>query len=244
METKVCSKCQKEKEICEFRKRKGSKDGLRTECKECSYSVWKKYRDINSEKISNKKKNNYISNQEKILDRVKKYREENIDIIREKDRIRSKKKYENNPEIVQEYYNKNKELILKYKKTWAEQNHEKIKGQKREYIKNRNSNDFIFNLKNRVRSRIRSFLKIKNIRKKNKTFDIVGCSPESLKEHLEKQFTNGMTWDNRSEWHIDHIIPLSLAKTEEELYKLCHYSNLQPLWAGDNLSKGTKVFTN
>ena len=83
-----------------------------------------------------------------------------------------------------------------------------------------------------------------SITKKNKTFDIVGCSPESLKEHLEKQFTNGMTWDNRSEWHIDHIIPLSSAKTEEELYKLCHYSNLQPLWAGDNLSKGNKVFTN
>ena len=241
METKVCSKCQKEKKNCEFRKRKGSKDGLRTECKECSYLVWKKYRDINSEKISNKKKNNYISNREKILDRVKKYREENIDIIREKNRVRSKKKYENNPEIIQEYYNKNKELILKYKKTWAEQNHEKIKGQKREYIKNRNLNDFIFNLKNRVRNRIRSFLKIKNITKKNKTFDIVGCSPEFLKEHLENQFIDGMNWDNRSKWHIDHIIPLSSAKTEYELYKLCHYTNLQPLWAEDNLKKSNKI---
>ena len=50
-----------------------------------------------------------------------------------------------------------------------------------------------------------------------------------------------MTWNNRSEWHIDHIIPLSSAKTEEELYKLFHYTNLQPLWAKDNLIKGKKT---
>ena len=85
------------------------------------------------------------------------------------------------------------------------------------------------------------FLKVKNIRKKNKTFEIVGCTPEFLKEHLEKQFVDGMTWENRGEWHIDHKIPLSSAKTEEELYKLCHYANLQPLWAEENLKKGNKI---
>mgnify|MGYP002132731409 FL=1 len=49
-----------------------------------------------------------------------------------------------------------------------------------------------------------------------------------------------MTWDNYGDWHIDHIIPLNSAQTEEDLYKLCHYSNLQPLWALDNLKKGSK----
>jgi hypothetical protein len=88
---------------------------------------------------------------------------------------------------------------------------------------------------------VSEFLKVKNIRKKNKTFEIVGCSPQFLKEHLEKQFVNGMTWENRNEWHIDHITPLSSAKTEEELYKLCHYTNLQPLWAEENLKKGNKI---
>lgn len=68
-----------------------------------------------------------------------------------------------------------------------------------------------------------------------------GCSPEFLKEHLERQFVEGMTWENRNEWHIDHIIPLSSAKTEDELYELCHYTNLQPLWAEDNLKKSNKV---
>ena len=92
-----------------------------------------------------------------------------------------------------------------------------------------------------MRCRIKQYLKTKNITKKNKTFDIVGCSPQLLKEYLEKQFTQGMSWDNYGEWHIDHIVPLSSAKSEDEIYKLCYYSNLQPLWAEDNLRKSDKI---
>ena len=85
-------------------------------------------------------------------------------------------------------------------------------------------------------------MNILKISKKNKTFDIVGCSPEFLKQHLEKQFTKGMSWELLGQHiHIDHIIPLSSAKTEDELYKLCHYENLQPLWAEDNLKKSNKI---
>jgi hypothetical protein len=81
-------------------------------------------------------------------------------------------------------------------------------------------------------------------KKDRKTFDIIGCTPQFLKEHLENQFVGDMNWNNHGlfGWHIDHIIPLSSAKTEEELYKLCHYSNLQPLWAEDNLKKSNKIF--
>ena len=50
-----------------------------------------------------------------------------------------------------------------------------------------------------------------------------------------------MKWDNHGKWHIDHIIPLSSAETEEEVYNLCHYTNLQPLWGEDNLKKGKKI---
>jgi hypothetical protein len=64
---------------------------------------------------------------------------------------------------------------------------------------------------------------------------------EFLKKHLEIQFIEGMSWENQGKWHIDHKIPLSSAKTEEEVYKLCHYTNLQPLWAEDNLKKGSKI---
>ena len=93
-----------------------------------------------------------------------------------------------------------------------------------------------------MRCRIWKYLNILEISKKNKTFDIVGCSPEFLKQHLEKQFTEGMCWELLGQHiHIDHIIPLSSAKTEDELYKLCHYENLQPLWAEDNLKKSNKI---
>ena len=70
---------------------------------------------------------------------------------------------------------------------------------------------------------------------------LLGCSYEEVREHLSKQFTEGMSWDNYGEWHIDHIIPLASATTEEEVLKLYHYTNLQPLWAKDNLSKGCKI---
>ena len=79
--------------------------------------------------------------------------------------------------------------------------------------------------------------------KREKTFDLIGCSPLKLKEHLEEQFTEGMCWENHGlfGWHIDHIIPLSSAKNDDELKKLCHYTNLQPLWALDNILKRDKL---
>jgi hypothetical protein len=92
-----------------------------------------------------------------------------------------------------------------------------------------------------MRSRTRIFFKLKNIKKKTDTFKIIGCSPLQLKEYLEQKFTKGMNWENQGKWHIDHIIPLSSAKTEDEVYILCHYTNLQPLWAEDNLKKSNKI---
>ena len=53
-----------------------------------------------------------------------------------------------------------------------------------------------------------------------------------------------MCWENRNEWHIDHIIPLSSSKTEEDVFKLCHYTNLQPLWVNENLQKSNKIIKN
>ena len=92
-----------------------------------------------------------------------------------------------------------------------------------------------------MRSRLRNLYNKKNWLKTNKTLDLVGCSVEFLREHLERQFKDGMSWDNCGSWHIDHIIPLSSANNSEEMNKLCHYSNLQPLWAYDNLRKGNKI---
>jgi len=140
---------------------------------------------------------------------------------------------ENNKEKLQEKYKRDKEKNPNYIKEWYRKNPK----YNSEYEKKRRSVDYVFYLKKKLRNRLRDYLKYKT----NKTIDYIGCSYVELKEYIEKQFADGMSWENRTEWHIDHIIPLSSAKTEEELYKLCHYTNLQPLWAEENLKKGKKI---
>ena len=130
-------------------------------------------------------------------------------------------------------HEKNKEKEIQYRKD----NRNKIN----EREKNRYNNDFLYKLKVNMRNRLRLFLKSKKIYKTNTTFNLVGGTPEIIKEYIESQFTDGMKWDNHGKWHIDHIIPLSSAETEEEVYNLCHYTNLQPLWGEDNLKKGKKI---
>jgi len=112
----------------------------------------------------------------------------------------------------------------------------------RKYEKERRKTDPIFKLTADVRHRLIIFLKASKMRKTNSTFKMVGCTPEFLKEYLEKQFKPGMTWQNHGVhgWHIDHTIPLASAKTPEAIEKLMHYSNLQPLWAIENIKKGDK----
>jgi hypothetical protein len=148
-----------------------------------------------------------------------------------------KQKRLENPEMMsinlKKFYEKNPEKRKIYRENYKKRKHEQRK--------ERRKNDVVFSLINNMRSRITKFLKTLNVTKKNKTFEIIGCSPQELKEHLESQFLNGMSWENRKEWHIDHIIPLSSAKTEDELYKLCHYTNLQPLWAEENIKKSNKI---
>jgi len=96
---------------------------------------------------------------------------------------------------------------------------------------------------NRCRCRIRNALKAKKITKTSLTSKMIGCSWEALKSHLEKQFSKKMNWKNKNEWEIDHIIPLSSAKTKNEILRLSHFSNLRPLWANENRTKGNKIVT-
>ena len=108
-------------------------------------------------------------------------------------------------------------------------------------VKQRRIEDPFFALTTRIRGLVNQSLRIRNLSKKSKTFEIVGCTPDELRIHIERQFLPGMTWENRSRWHIDHIVPLATAKTEAEVIALNHFTNLRPLWAVDNLKKGSKV---
>jgi hypothetical protein len=142
-----------------------------------------------------------------------------------------------------QYREKNKEVLLDKKKKYYTDNKEKIKKYKKKWETDKRKNDTLFKLKQILRHRVYIFLKRKKLSKKNKTLDMVGCTPEFLKEYLENKFQPNMSWENYGDWHIDHIIPLNESQNENDLYKLCHYTNLQPLWAKDNLSKGCKILS-
>lgn len=92
-----------------------------------------------------------------------------------------------------------------------------------------------------MRQSIRHSFKRKGYTKKSKSYTILGEEWNVVKNHFESLFEDGMNWDNHGMWHIDHIIPISSAKSEQEVIKLCHYKNLQPLWAKDNRLKSNKV---
>ena len=141
----------------------------------------------------------------------------------------------------QRAYYKDVNKSHKYQKEWRMRNLEKRQKQQREYNGNKRITDPIFLAKSRFRGRLRKMLERKKFTRKSRTAQIIGCSWEDLRKHIESQFVDGMTWENRNLWHIDHIIPMASAKTIEELEKLCHYTNLQPLWAKDNMSKGAKL---
>ena len=112
--------------------------------------------------------------------------------------------------------------------------------QQTKYEMTRYYKDPLYRCKRLIRARLFHCLEKKNWRKNSKFKDYIGCTLPDLINHLQSKFTEGMTWENQGRWHIDHIIPLSSATSEEEMYKLCHYTNLQPLWALDNLKKSNK----
>jgi hypothetical protein len=113
----------------------------------------------------------------------------------------------------------------------------------RNYMADRAGNDIDFKLRGVLRARVRAAITRSSGAKSRKTTRLIGCSIERLRQHLEAQFTEGMTWDNHGEWHIDHIKPCaSFDLANEAQQRECfNYTNLQPLWAKDNLSKGAKI---
>jgi hypothetical protein len=235
---KKCTICKEEKDLTEYYKGHGK-------CKKCF--IKRVMENDNDEKRLKRNKwridNNYNKN----------YYYLNI----EKEKTRKKENKERNRETTRKYYANNKEKIANTVKIYREKNKEKIRIRVKEYEKRNKDKknerqrklrekyvtNPVYRIRYSLKERVRVFLKSRKMQKNNKTFEMVGITPAELKEYLEKQFKEGMSWDNYGlhGWHIDHIIPISSAQTEEELFKLCHYTNLQPLWAIDNIKKGNKM---
>lgn len=163
-------------------------------------------------------------------DEIKKYHQKRYQDNKEEYDRRSKKWRKEHPD-----YDKESKI------QWFKDNREKVNKKKKELYHSK-KNDPLYNLIYRVRNRTKNAIRAKRFRKDFKYPDYIGCTREELKLHIEKQFTEGMTWDKflAGEIHIDHIVPIGKAKSPEEVFKLSHYTNLQPLWAKDNLKKGAR----
>jgi hypothetical protein len=142
----------------------------------------------------------------------------------------------------EEGYRKNNILLLKNKRN---KNRGKLRAYSRKYIANRKKNDPYYKLSMTLRTRIINAIKNQYTEKAYSSIELLGCTIQEVRKHLEKQFTEGMSWNTHGVkgWHIDHIIPCaSFDLTDPSQQKLCfHYANLQPLWWDENLSKGAKL---
>lgn len=209
METKKCNKCNEIKSVNDFHKNGKSYYSM---CKECK----KKYRTENYE-------------HETIL---RKIRDKN-----NKELINKQKREYRKGSVYKEYRELNKEKYIKYNKEYYLNNKEKLNKYKTDYIREKRQTNHIFKLNDNIRSSIYRSIKKNGYTKKSRTHEILGCTFDEFKNHLESQFEPWMNWDNYGlyngepnyGWDIDHIIPSSSAINEEGVIALNHYTNLQPL---------------
>lgn len=220
MNTKTCLKCRINKHYENFHLANKSKDKLSCICKECKSKLDKEYRIKNKEKLKLKAKEYVKKNKDKIAKKSK------ISYLKNKDKIDLyREEYRQKPE--------NKKRKKENDRKYRQENKERRNKLERE----RNNKDPLYKLKNTTRKNILKKIKQQGFVKNDNTTNILGCSYQEFKSYLESKFESWMNWSNHGKhngtfnfgWDIDHIIPMNSAKTEEDVIKLNHYTNLQPL---------------
>lgn len=224
---KTCNICNNNKNLSEFKiiKRRG-KECYSTKCKIC-YNEY--YRLIN--------KKSYLKNRDKRIESQKQYTENNKDKIA----IQRKNFREQNKDKLKlqqkEKYIRNKQTYIKKAKQYYINNKEHLDKKRNERYNFRIKNEPLFKLKKNLNCLIKSSIRNKGFKPNITTLNILGCSLNEFKEYLESKFEPWMNWENRGlyngtsnhGWDIDHRIPMATAITEDDVYKLNHYTNLQPL---------------
>lgn len=217
---KNCTGCGEIKLLTDFHRDKtAKKDGRNTRCKLCVF----RYRAGAQDRIRRFAARHYRENKERLLAYSKEWRS----VHREEAAV-YRKKYEEEHKDERAAYNK---------EYWA-----KHRVEQATYLRGRRKAEPLVKLAELLRGRLNTALKHRSWAKKYSLTEYLGCSIPELKVYLEKQFKEGMSWSNHTlkGWHIDHIIPLGSARSAVEMYRLCHYTNLQPLWWWENLKKTDK----
>jgi len=215
----------------------------RKENKKKIFEYDKEYRNSENfkEKCKIRRQKYYIENKEQIIIKTKDYYKNNKVKKKSYDQNHYKKNKEKISKKHSETYQVNKEQIQKIQKTYRENNKERVLERARQIRKFRMVNDSFYAAARKIRALVETAFKRIKLNKPANTETLLRCSLEKAKAHIESQFQEGMSWKNHSHqgWHIDHIRPISSFNLEE-LHLANHYTNLQPLWAKDNLEKGDK----
>ena len=162
------------------------------------------------------------------------------------------KKYNSKPETKErksenhkKWSEENRNHLNEYQKKWREKNIDKIRKTKRDYQQHLRDTNPTYKLISYFRTAIYQVLKESNVEKNKHYFDVLKYTPEQLINHLEVQFTEGMTWDNYGEWHVDHIRPISsfnISEMGDSNFMECWcLDNLQPMWGEENIRKSNKI---
>jgi 5-methylcytosine-specific restriction endonuclease McrA len=237
--TKKCTKCGKELLLDRFNKKKSGSMGRSAECRDCAHIRAAEFRKNNPDKIKAGKVKYYQENKGEVKTKALEWHRNNP----EKTREISARWYQRNKDKVRvygaKYYEENKEAVNAYTAKWWKNNPMRNAEYKRRYR--------IKFPEYRILENVRSLIyqTLRNNIKSGHTEELLGCSVEELYAYLESLFQPGMTWDNwgRGGWQIDHIIPLDYFdfSDPEQQKRAWHYTNLQPLWAIDNLRKSNKI---
>jgi hypothetical protein len=254
----VCSTCKELLPVDDFYKRKDG--GIRTDCKKCVLERNRELRKTNRykgrykeyRKEYDKVKRNeqrIIREQEKLIKKQEKEKElELLKIQKENIRLENlEKKRLEKIRITEEKRLERIRIKEEYLQSEEYQEHQRLlKDRKRLSVMrkfNRRMEEPLFKFKKLLRNNIRNSFKRGGFSKTSQACEILGADWDVVKKYFENKFKPGMTWENMGLWHIDHILPISMATCEEDVIRLNHYSNLQPLWAEDNVKKSDKLTT-
>ena len=241
---KTCRICSESKPISEFQRRSDT-GKYRNECKKCRDKYLSKYRATHKERAAELNRKYRELHRDELNEYSKNYQSTHLDKFREYNQ-----KFRNN--LTEEQRLHVNERAKRYREKWKEDPDylEKRKRWNREsalrrrkritaYEEDRKRRDPVFKLKKQIRNSIRSAFNRRGYGKSDNTEEIVGCSLEYLQRYLRMTYLirYGEEWDGVSPVHIDHIKPLANAVTENEVYELCRYTNLQLLRPEDNLAK-------
>jgi len=239
---KECPKCNEVKSFDEFYKDKRNEDGVRVYCKDCTKQNTRKRYHKDKEKHKQKVLNYYHKNKKEISEKKKKYYRENKELFRERRKKNYARSRDNELKQMKEWKANNREKIKEYNKEYKST--KEFREYRNEYQRDQYANNELYKLRKTISTFCWRVTDAVKQQKELQSLEYLGCSLDEFKLHIESLWLEGMTWENHGVdgWHIDHKIPLDwFVKNSDDPWEANYFTNLQPLWAADNLSKGASI---